>query len=673
MSDQNKKKEELLKELQRLRLENDALKLGQKAWMDGVSSNDGSQNLLHGGFWESKDYVDLAVSTSPDAALITRLSDGVVVNMNLGFTKLTGFTPEDVIGKSTLEIHLWKNPSERQRMSQELRVHGFIDDFEAEFLRKDGSVLIGQMSAKVFRVNEISYIISLTRNITDRKLAEDALKENRNFLNVLLDAIPVPVFYKDNQGRYLGFNPAFENFFGKTRDELIGKSVFDISEYELAKIYHEKDKVLFENIGVQHYEGKVKNAHDDVRDVVFNKASLVDIHGNITGLVGAILDITDRKRVEEALKLSEKKYRMIADNVSDVIWQMDAETHLFNYMSPSVERLTGYKVEEVLQNPFDWILTPKSQEFLTRVIPILRNRYQQGENETFVMELEHPCINGSTVWTETTTRYLVDEETGRLMVFGSARDITKRKKAEREIVVKNEELQKLNAQKDKFFSIIAHDLKSPFNSIIGFSELLVTQVGEKDYEGIENYANIILQSSERAMELLSNLMEWARSQTGRMEFKPENVDMVDLITQISILFNDIARQKTITIKKNLPLKSSIYCDREMVAIVIRNLISNAIKFSMPGGEISVSLTENKNECLISVRDNGVGIPKNRIDKLFRIDETYTTDGTQQEQGTGLGLILCKEFVEKHGGAISVKSEEGKGSDFVFTIPVREKQ
>jgi two-component system, sensor histidine kinase and response regulator len=672
MSDQDRNKEELLKELQRLRLENDALKLGQKAWVDGANLENGSQNLLHGGFWETKDYVDLAVSTSPDAALITRLSDGVVVNLNLGFTKLTGFTPEDVIGKSTVEIQLWKNPSERQLMTENLQENGFIDNFEAEFLRKDGSALIGLMSAKVFRVNEISYIISLTRNITDRKMAEEALKENRNFLNVLLDAIPVPVFYKDNQGRYLGFNPAFERFFGKTKDELIGKSVFDISEYEFAKIYHEKDQELFDNIGVQHYEGKVKNTHDDIRDVVFNKASLVDIHGNITGLVGAILDITDRKRAEEALKLSEKKFRMFADNVSDVIWQMDSETRMFNYMSPSVERLTGYKVEEVLQNPFDWILTPKSQEFLIRVIPILRARYQQGENETFVMELEHPCINGNTVWTETTTRYLIDEKTGRLMVFGSARDITKRKKAEREIVVKNEELQKLNAQKDKFFSIIAHDLKSPFNSIIGFSELLITQVGEKDYEGIENYANIILQSSERAMGLLSNLMEWARSQTGRLEFKPDNVDLVDLVSQINILFNDIARQKSITIEMNLPQKYSVCCDKEMIATVIRNLISNAIKFSMPGGKITVTLTESENECLVSVQDNGVGIPKDRIDKLFRIDESYSTEGTQQEQGTGLGLILCKEFVEKHGGTISVKSEKGKGSDFVFTIPVREK-
>jgi PAS domain S-box-containing protein len=248
MSDQDRNKEELLKELQRLRLENDALKLGQKAWVDGANLENGSQNLLHGGFWETKDYVDLAVSTSPDAALITRLSDGVVVNLNLGFTKLTGFTPEDVIGKSTVEIQLWKNPSERQLMTENLQENGFIDNFEAEFLRKDGSALIGLMSAKVFRVNEISYIISLTRNITDRKMAEEALKENRNFLNVLLDAIPVPVFYKDNQGRYLGFNPAFERFFGKTKDELIGKSVFDISEYEFAKIYHEKDQELFDNI-----------------------------------------------------------------------------------------------------------------------------------------------------------------------------------------------------------------------------------------------------------------------------------------------------------------------------------------------------------------------------------------------------------------------------------------
>jgi len=229
-------------------------------------------------------------------------------------------------------------------------------------------------------------------------------------------------------------------------------------------------------------------------------------------------------------------------------------------------------------------------------------------------------------------------------------------------------LRELNATKDKFFSIIGHDLKSPFNSIIGFSNLLVEQIKNKDIEGIDEYANIVLKSSNKAMDLLLNLMEWSRSQTGRMEFNPEYFDLVSCINKIILLYVDIAGQKSITIKNILPHKASVFADNAMISTVLRNLISNAIKFTMPGGEIIVSAMEKQNEIIFSVSDNGVGISKNSIEKLFRIDQSYSTTGTNKETGTGLGLILCKEFVEKHNGKIWVESEEKKGSTFYFTLP-----
>ena len=229
-------------------------------------------------------------------------------------------------------------------------------------------------------------------------------------------------------------------------------------------------------------------------------------------------------------------------------------------------------------------------------------------------------------------------------------------------------LWELNATKDKFFSIIGHDLKSPFNSIIGFSNLLVEKIKNNDIEGIEKYANIVLKSSNKAMDLLLNLMEWSRSQTGRKEFNPEYFDLVSCINKIILLYVDIAGQKSITFKNILPDKASVFADNAMISTVLRNLISNAIKFTMPGGNIIVLAMEKQNEIIISVSDNGVGISKNSIGKLFRIDQSYSTTGTNEETGTGLGLILCKEFVEKHDGKIWVESEEKKGSTFYFTLP-----
>lgn len=237
----------------------------------------------------------------------------------------------------------------------------------------------------------------------------------------------------------------------------------------------------------------------------------------------------------------------------------------------------------------------------------------------------------------------------------------------------NAELQQANATKDKFFSIIAHDLRSPFNSIIGFSDLLAEQIKMNDVEGIDKYAQIIMESSYKAMDLLTNLIEWSRSETGRLNFKPELLNLEQFVGELLPLYQNIAAEKSITIRHNLPQNISVFADKAMISTVIRNLIANAIKFTMPGGEITVSAVERPNEILFSVSDNGVGIPLENMEKIFRLDQTCTTLGTGKEKGTGLGLILCKEFVEKHDGKIWVESEEGIGSTFYFTLPYKTEQ
>ncbi len=229
-------------------------------------------------------------------------------------------------------------------------------------------------------------------------------------------------------------------------------------------------------------------------------------------------------------------------------------------------------------------------------------------------------------------------------------------------------LQKLNTNKDKFFNIIAHDLRSPFNSIIGLSELFVEQVEAKDYEGIDKYAIMIKQSANRAMNLLMNLLEWSRTQTGWMEFNPVHFELAEIIKESMLLLEDSARKKSISIKEELPHNSILYADKAMINTVIRNLLSNAIKFTKQGGEVVITAENGPKGILVSVKDNGIGISAGRIEKLFRIDESDSTSGTNNEKGTGLGLILCKEFVEKHGGKIWVESIENKGTVFTFTLP-----
>jgi PAS domain S-box-containing protein len=253
----------------------------------------------------------------------------------------------------------------------------------------------------------------------------------------------------------------------------------------------------------------------------------------------------------------------------------------------------------------------------------------------------------------------------------TAVDITERKTTEEALKKSETRLRELNATKDKFFSIISHDLRSPFSSIIGFSDLLLEKVREKDYEMMEEYAEIIQSSSWRVMNLLINLIEWSNSQTGTIKFNPEYFEIVDLVNEVTALSNDTARHKAITITRELPDSQVVFADKEMISTVLRNLISNSIKYTNPEGEIIVSVKQEGEEISVSVQDNGIGIEKNALEKLFRIEESRSTKGTRKETGTGLGLLLCKEFIEKHGGRLSVESKPGVGSDFRFSLPVKQ--
>lgn len=229
-------------------------------------------------------------------------------------------------------------------------------------------------------------------------------------------------------------------------------------------------------------------------------------------------------------------------------------------------------------------------------------------------------------------------------------------------------LAELNSTKDKFFSIISHDLRSPFASIKGFADLLVTE-GNLSNDEVKKYGEVISTSSQKAVDLLKNLTEWARLQTNRVKFNPEPVDLISIINHEIELASSNAVQKSVRLIRKIPGEMLIKADVNMISLVIRNLLSNAIKFSYQGGTIDINAIRNDGEVLISVCDTGTGMDQEIIERLFKIEENVTTPGTQKEQGSGLGLILVKEFIALHGGQVHVESEPGKCSKVSFTIPV----
>ena len=250
-------------------------------------------------------------------------------------------------------------------------------------------------------------------------------------------------------------------------------------------------------------------------------------------------------------------------------------------------------------------------------------------------------------------------------------DITSIKKIEQEQKINLEKLETLNKTKDKFFSIIAHDLRNPFIGIVRLAEVIESRIKETDQfnSNILQYIEIIRTSSQSGFDLLENLMHWAKTQTGEIEFHPNLLSMNRLISQCMNVINGNAFNKNISIDIHASDEDTVFADEALSCTVIRNLLTNAIKFTHPNGRISISTNRINIFLEISIKDNGIGIDKRNLDKIFSIDSKSSNLGTNKETGTGLGLILCKEFVEIQGGKIFAKSEKGQGSEFTFTLPL----
>ena len=253
-------------------------------------------------------------------------------------------------------------------------------------------------------------------------------------------------------------------------------------------------------------------------------------------------------------------------------------------------------------------------------------------------------------------------------VVAIVRDITETKKAEKRLIDSEARLRKINAAKDKFFSVIAHDLRSPFNAIMGFSDLISEQVKNKDYDGLDEMIDYIKSSTQQAFDLLSNLLVWSRTQLGQIQAVPVLTDLSELVKETNHFHRDMADAKRIKFTTKFDKNTSVCCDREMTGSILRNLIVNAIKFSHPGSIVSIAVVSDDDFVTVSVSDKGVGISKENAAKLFCIDANVSTQGTNDENGTGLGLILCKDFVDRQNGRIWFESEEGRGSTFYFSLP-----
>ncbi len=464
-------------------------------------------------------------------------------------------------------------------------------------------------------------------------------------------------------------NTAFCSLSGYTKEELTGTKWSDKlppEEVERLKEYNRK-RLLGDPDVPEKYETLYVTRDNQLRTALFS-VSLIKPDNKI---ILTFIDITDRKVIEQAIRKHQIQLNIALKIARLGSWELDLAENLF-YFNDTFYAIFETSTQAIGSN------TMSPQEYAERFI-YPEDRYIVGSEikealETkdveYTRQIEHRMLyaNGKMGYLAVRFAIIKNERGETVKIFGINQDITKIRESENKLKESEASLLEINSMKDKFFSIIAHDLKSPFSAILGLSEILAEEVKMKDYDNVELHSNLIFQASTKAYDLLINLMEWSRSETGKLAYLPKKILLIEIVNETIELLTQAAQNKNIKIEIDVPDKLYVHADFSMLSSILRNLISNAIKFTFKNGRVKVSASEKEKEAVVKVADNGTGMSNQLVKKLFRIDENTSFKGTEQEEGTGLGLILCKEFVEKHGGNIWVESEEGKGSAFYFSIP-----
>ncbi len=380
-----------------------------------------------------------------------------------------------------------------------------------------------------------------------------------------------------------------------------------------------------------------------------------------------LYDITSYKTNEKKLLEEQRLLNLLMQNIPDSIYFKDDKSHFIKVSDSTISKLGFSSPDEIIgKSDFDIFADEHAekafhdeQQILRTGIPIV----SKEEKETWP--------DGRITWVSTTKMPYMNEKGKFIGTFGITRDITSKKIAEEKLTEFTSKLEQLNASKDKFFSIIAHDLKNPFGVILGLSDVLVSDYDKMDDDEVLELITEIRKSTNKTYNLLENLLNWARSQMGQITIFNERLSLYNLIRESIEPVEANAINKNIKLEIDVERKAIIRTDHFILKTVVRNLVSNAIKFTPRGGTVHIATKRSKDGIEIHVKDTGIGMDNYMLEQLFKLDKNSSRIGTEKESGTGLGLILCHEFIEKLGGIIKVESEVNKGSSFIIKLAPEE--
>jgi PAS domain S-box-containing protein len=568
----------------------------------------------------------------------------------------------------------------------------------------------------VFKDNIVSSVVTYSTDITERKRAEVNLKESEDRFRTIAESLPVLILiYSVTKSTILFVNESFEKKFGYKKNDLMNRKVpaFFINPGENSTLGDElrkQGRVYNKQIKVKKADGSPFWIMTSIKEILFM---------NEPAYLSAAIDITETKTVQDEL-LRLNRILDVNSSSSHAMMHCNDEFIFLNKVCRIIIEVCGYKmvwvgyaqddehksVKPVAYYGFDqgyidqlnvtWNddklgKGPTGTAIRTGKPSVCRNMQtdrkfepwreaaiERGYSSSLVLPLisEKKPFGAISIYSEEPDPFSRSEiklltDLAAEMAYGiSFIRLTESERASAKAIKESEaKLKELVATKDKFFNIVAHDLKNPFTSLLGSSELLFDNINQMTPENVRELALILNDSAKGGYAILQNLLDWSRSQTGLLKFNLEKVNLKKIIDENIENLQLQVNNKGLKIKSELTKDLHLFSDKNMINTILRNLLSNAVKYTHKNGTVVVRISKTRKNVIVTVRDSGIGIPKEKVATLFRIDNSLSSPGTAKEQGTGLGLKLCKEFTERMGGRIWVDSEEGKGSEFKFSIPL----
>ncbi len=582
----------------------------------------------------------------------------------------------NLIGDDTAEINIFDyiHPDYKQLVQSRAieRMKGGDPENEYEVIlipnKTEKEIWVKIRTLRV-RFNDEDVILTTIHNVDQAKRASQKLLESQQNFRAILDHTPYSIFLISPKLELIDFNLTAAKFVKKSTG-------IELKKYDMFPDYlHKRDKTFYENSFERVLKGEQVVSEEEIwirsnkKMWLMNRFNPVFNEQNeITGIIYSAIDISQKKSIELELQNNKAHLKALVESSSNlIVYSVDKYYRLTTFNSMFVKWMKQYIGADIqIGNTF--LDYAGDEGGLNLSFKNLFDRAIKGEE--FNYEFEFSNDNDKKYYDS--IYYPVRSSNGKISGVGVyIWDISEEKKLKEELLQSKNDLTKLNASKDKFLSMIAHDLKSPISGLQGMIGSIVEGIDFLNKDEIKEYLVELHHSSKNVYNLLEDLLEWSRASTGKIQFDPDNICLHMLVDSLYSLLSQNAKNKDIELVNKIDKDLYSYCDGNMISTVVRNLVGNSIKFTQ-SGSVTCLAQEDGDKIIFTVADTGVGIKEKIIDKLFKIDETVTTRGTNDETGTGLGLIMCKEFVEGNGGRIWVESEFGVGSKFIFTIPLMKK-